>query len=360
MTTLAAALAALALAAVNATTRAPEPVPVTDAVDRLSLRELAGQRIIVGYGGADMPASLRARVRSGAVGGVIVFDRNIPSRRHLRSQLRRLQRTAHPLDAPLLTMVDQEGGLVKRLSGPPAASPARMGDRGTAYVGREGRATAANLRAVALNVNLAPVADLGLPGSYQRATGRAFGDRAAPVSALVRAFATGLQAGGVAATLKHFPGLGRVSGDEDARVQTVRVGAVTLRHQDEAPFRAGIRGGARMVMTSTARYPALDGRRPALLSRTITTGELRGRLGFGGVVITDDLDVAALRPYGRAGRLAIDATVAGNDLLLYCQSATSADKALDATVRAVGDGRISREQLEASVRRILALRNALP
>lgn len=359
MTTLAAALAALALAAVAATTRAPDPTPATDAVDRLSLRELAGQRIIVGYGGGDLPAALRARVRAGAVGGVIVFDRNIPSRRHLRAELRRLQRTARPLEAPLLTMVDQEGGQVKRLSGPPSVSPARMGARGTAYTGAQGRATAANLRAVALNVNLAPVADLGLPGSYQRATGRAFGDRAAPVSAAVRAFATGLQAGGVAATLKHFPGLGRVSGDEDARVQTVRASAGTLRHQDEAPFRAGIRGGVRLVMTSTARYPALD-RGPALLSPAITTGELRGRLGFGGVVITDDLDVPALRPYGRAGRLAIDATRAGNDLLLYCQSAANADRALDATVRAVGGGRITREQLEASVRRILALRTALP
>ena len=359
MTTLAAALAALALAAVTATTRGPDPTPATDAVDRLSLRELAGQRIIVGYGGADVPASLRARVRAGAVGGVIVFDRNISSRTRLREELRGLQRTSRPLAPPLLTMVDQEGGQVKRLSGPPSASPARMATYGTASVGREGRATAANLRRVALNVNLAPVADLGLPGSYQRATGRAFGDRAGPVSALVRAFATGLQAGGVAATLKHFPGLGRVSGDEDARVQTVGARARTLRQQDEAPFRAGIRGGARRVKTSTARYPALARRRPALLSRSITTGELRGRLGFGGVVVTDDLDVVALRPYGRAGRLAIDATRAGNDLLLYCQSAANADRALDATVRAVRDGRISRERLEASVRRILALRTAL-
>jgi len=358
MIALAAAAAALAMSAISAAAPAGPARPAADAVDRLSVRQLVGQRLVVGYPGADVPADLRARVRAGHVGGVIVFDRNIPSRAHLRAQLRSLQRTSRPLKPPLLTMVDQEGGLVKRLSGPPSSSPAAMGRRGAAYVRGQGKATAANLRAVALNVNLAPVADLGLPGSYQRETGRAFSDRAAPTAALSSAFAVGLQAGGVAAALKHFPGLGRVSGDEDQRVQKVGVSARTLRHQDEVPFAAGIRAGARMVMTSTALYPALDDE-PALLSPRITTGELRERLGFTGVAVTDDLDVPALRPYGQAGRLGIEATIAGNDVLLYCQSPGNADRALEAIVRAVKDGRISRAALETSVRRIVALRGEL-
>jgi beta-N-acetylhexosaminidase len=337
---------------------ATAPPAPADPVAALSLRQLAGQRIVVGYPRGDVPASLRAQVRAGTVGGVIVFDRNIPSRAHLRGQLRRLQRTSRPLDAPLLTMVDQEGGQVKRLSGAPRTSPARMGRWSADAVRAEGAATARNLRRVALDVNLAPVADVGLPGSYQHATQRAFSGRPGRAASRSSAFAVGLQSAGVAATLKHFPGLGRIAHDEDRTVQTVHAGVHTLRTVDEVPFAAGIHAGVGMVMTSTARYPALDSA-PALLSRTVTTGELRERLGFQGVAITDDLDVPALRGYGGAGRLAVRATAAGNDLLLFCQTPAHARQAVDAIVRAVRQGRLSRRTLEASVRRIRGLRVAI-
>lgn len=330
----------------------------SDPVASLSLRQLAGQRIVVGFQGTRIPSSLLARVRRGEVGGVIVFAPNIGSRSGLAAQMRRVQRSGGPLGAPLLTMIDQEGGLVKRLPGAPSGSPAAMGRRGTAYVRRQGLATAANLRAAGINVNLAPVVDLGRAGSYQRRTQRAFAAQPAAVSALGGAFAAGLQQGGVAATLKHFPGLGGVTRDEDALVQTVRLPAATLRAADEAPFRAGMAAGARMVMTSTARYPALSSR-PALLSPAISTGELRQRLGFTGVSITDDLDVAGLRPYGGPARLALAASGAGNDVLLFAQSAEHGRRALDATVAAVRSRHLSRTGLETSVRRILALRQAL-
>ena len=247
--------------------------------------------------------------------------------------MRRLQRVSRPVPAPLLTMIDQEGGLVARLPGAPAGAPAQMGRRGTAYVRRQGRLTAANLRRAGMLVNLAPVVDLGRPGSYQAATGRAFARRPAAVAALGTAFARGLQEGGVAATLKHFPGLGAVSRDEDALIQTVRLSRATLRAADEVPFAAGIRAGARLVMTSTARYPALDGRRVALLSRRITTTELRGRLGFRGVAITDDLDVTAMRRLAGPGTLAVRASAAGNDLLLFAQDPGRAQRGLSAVAR---------------------------
>ncbi len=332
---------------------------VRDPVASLSLRQLAGQRIVVGYRGTSIPASLLARARRGEIGGVIVFASNIRSRGSLATQIRRLQRARGPLAAPLLTMIDQEGGLVKRLPGAPTGSPASMGRRGSAFVRRQGRATAANLRAAGINVNLAPVVDLGRPGSYQRRTQRAFAARPTAVSALGSAFAAGLQQGGVAATLKHFPGLGGVTRDEDALVQTVRLSRATLRGADETPFRAGMAAGARLVMTSTARYPSLSSR-PALLSPAITTGELRQRLGFTGVSITDDLDVAGLRPYGGPVRLALAASAAGNDLLLFAQSADDGRRALGATVDGVRSRHLSRTGLETSVRRILALRAALP
>jgi beta-N-acetylhexosaminidase len=349
-------LPALAAAALPAAP-APPPAAVPARVAGLTLRQAAGQRIIVGWEGQRIPGWLVARVRRGEVGGVIAFSRNIRSRGALAAELRRLQRVRRPVRAPLLTMIDQEGGLVSRLPGAPSGSPAQMGRRGAAHVRDQGRRTAANLRAARVNVNLAPVMDLGRPGSYQRATGRAFAARPGPVGRLGGAFAAGLQRGGVAATLKHFPGLGAVPGDEDARVQTVPYRRATLRRIEMAPFAAGIRAGASLVMTSTARYPALD-RRIALLSRPIVTGELRGRLGFRGVVITDDLDVRALRALGPR-RLGVRASAAGNDLLLYAQSPRHARQGLDAVVGAVRAGTLSRRELEASVRRVLALRAQL-
>lgn len=333
--------------------RTPDPLA------GLSLRQLAGQRIVVGYAGPRVPAWLLGRARRGEIGGVIAFSRNIPSRARLAAQMRRLQRGARPVSAPLLTMVDQEGGLVARLPGAPSGAPAQMGRRGAAYVRRQGRLTAANLRRSGMRVNLAPVVDLGRPGSYQRATGRAFARRPAAVAELGSAFVRGLQEGGAAATLKHFPGLGAVRQDEDALIQTVRLSRATLRAADEVPFAAGIRAGARLVMTSTARYPALDGRRVALLSRRITTTELRGRLGFRGVAITDDLDVTAMRRLAGPGTLAVRASAAGNDVLLFAQDPGRAQRGLDAVVAAVRAGRLSRAELLASVRRVLALRRAL-
>ena len=330
-----------------------------DPVAELTTRQLAGQRIVVGYAGVRVPAWLLARVRRGEVGGVIAFARNIRSRGALAAQMRRLQRASRPLGVPLLTMIDQEGGLVARLPGAPSGAPAQMGRRGAAYVRRQGRLTAANLRAAGMNVNLAPVVDLGRPRSYQARTGRAFARSPSAVAALGSAFAGGLQQGGVAATLKHFPGLGGVTRDEDALIQTVGLTRGTLQRADEAPFVAAIRAGARLVMTSTARYPALDGTRVALLSRRITTTELRGRLGFRGVAITDDLDVTAMRGLAGPGTLALRATTAGNDLLLFAQDPDRARRGLDAVVAAVRAGQVSRAALLASVRRVAALRAAV-
>jgi beta-N-acetylhexosaminidase len=330
-----------------------------DPVASLTTRQLAGQRIVVGYAGARVPAWLLARVRRGEVGGVIAFSRNIRSRGALAAQMRRLQRASRPLGVPLLTMIDQEGGLVARLPGAPSGSPARMGRRGAAFVRRQGRLTAANLRGAGMNVNLAPVVDLGRAGSYQARTGRAFARSPSAVAALGSAFAGGLQQGGVAATLKHFPGLGGVTRDEDTLIQTVRLSRATLQHADEAPFAAAIRAGTRLVMTSTARYPALDGPRVALLSHRITTTELRGRLGFRGVAITDDLDVTAMRRLAGPGTLAVRATTAGNDLLLFAQDPDRARRGLNAVVAAARAGRVSRAALVASVRRVVALRGAV-
>jgi beta-N-acetylhexosaminidase len=328
----------------------------------LTLRQLVGQRLIVGYAGTKPPSKLRRRIERGELAGVILFSRNIGSRERLRRTVASLQAIERPagLDQPLLIMIDQEGGLVKRLSGAPDRSPAKVGrTRDASYAREVGRATAANLSDVGVNVDLAPVLDIGRRGSNVRRLGRAYGSTARQVTLTGVPFAQGLGDGGVAAAAKHFPGLGDARVDEDVAVNRSKRSLDFLRSIDEAPFAAAFAAGVPMVMTSTSIYTALDKRRPALLSRAVTTRELRDRLGFAGVSITDDLDVGALDRFGSAARLGLRAARAGNDLLLYAQSYGNGASAASALVRAAQAGDIERSDLEQHAARVLALRASL-
>jgi beta-N-acetylhexosaminidase len=325
---------------------------------RLSPAQLAGERIVTGFEGAAVPARLASEVRAGLVAGVVLFAENLRSRRSARRLIGSLQaiRRPHGLRQPLLVMVDQEGGLVKRLAGPPAESAAEMGRRGAAFSRREGARTAANLRSVGINVDLAPVLDVPRPGGFIAETKRGFGATPARVAATAVAFARGLEGGGVAATAKHFPGLGAAHLNTDEAAQAVRLSARTLRAIDEAPYRPFAAAGGSVVMLSTAVYPALD-RRPAAFSPTVVR-ELRRRVGFGGVTITDALEAASVRSFGGPGRAALAAASAGTDLLLFTDraAARSGRRALVAGARR---GTLDRGRLEASARRVLELRARL-
>ena len=331
----------------------------TDPLAGLTTRQLAGQMIVSGFAGRSAPASLVRRIRAGEVAGVILFSRNIGSRRALRAEIRRLQKIPRPrlLQLPLLVMVDQEGGQVKRLSGAPTRSPAEIGRTGSNAIARaEGRATARNLAGVGINVNLAPVMDVGRPGSYQQRTGRSYSSDPKVVAELGGEFVAGLGDGDVASTLKHFPGLGTVPADQDRGIQRVGLSATTLRNVDELPFREGIDSGAELVMMSTAVYQALDRSAPAVFSYAITTRELRTRVGFQGVTITDDLEVPAMRRYGSVQRRALRAARAGNNLLLFGQDVRSGARAHGAIVAAMRSGALSKRLVRTSAFVTLLLR----
>jgi len=336
---------------------APPGTGARPAPPGLDATQLAGQRVVVGYDGTNVPAAVRRAIGRGEAGGVILFGPNVPSAAALRRQVRELRAIPRPRalrDAPPLVMLDQEGGLVKRLPGPPSLSPAALGrarDAGLAF--REGRATGALLRSAGVNVDLAPVMDLARPGSATRRLGRSYSGDPRLAGRLGAAFARGLRLGGVASVLKHFPGLGYVPGDADLAIQSVPLAARVLRARDEAAFALPIAAGAQLVMSSDARYPALDPA-PAMLSRRIVTGELRGRLGFRGVTITDDLGLPILRPWGDTKGLALRAAGAGNDLLLFAHSPAQGAEAVSALVR-----RADPTAQRAAVERILALRRSL-
>ena len=238
---------------------------------------------------------------------------------------RRLQRAdasrRNPVRAPLLLMADQEGGIVRRLPGPPDLSEKQVGQSADppAQAALAGAGAAAALRQAGLNVNLAPVLDVyRAAGDFIGQYGRSYSRHAGQVARLGAEFVRAQQGGGVAAAAKHFPGLGAASPyqDTDLRPVTLTVRAATLRRVDERPYRAAIAAGVRLVMVSWAVYPALDPYRPAGLSPVVVQGELRQRLGFRGVTITDALEAGGLRGYGTIARRGQLAALAGMDLLL--------------------------------------------
>jgi beta-N-acetylhexosaminidase len=321
---------------------------------------LAGQRTIVGFPGTSIPLPVSRGIRNGRIGGVILFSDNIPSRTAVQRLTRRLQAISRPKPLrayPLLIMTDQEGGLVKRISGAPKTSAAEMGRRGPAFARRQGRLTGKNLRNAGINVNLAPVLDVARPGGNIAATDRGFGSTVRGVVRSAIPFATALEANGVAATAKHFPGLGSVKLNTDNAVQRVRLSKATLRTVDEAAYRPFIRARGDLAMVGTAIYPAFSGR-PAAFSRRIVTGELRERLGFRGVTVTDALGTVAARAFGGPRRVTPAAAHAGMDLMLFSDY-SSALRGQDAMADRLRSEKLSLAAFQLSVDRVLRLRARL-
>ena len=199
--------------------------------------------------------------------------------------------------------------------------------------------------------------DVARPGGMIAATERGFGTTPAQVAATAIPFSTGLREGGVAATAKHFPGLGVAAENTDFAAQRIDLSKRTLRAVDEAPYRRFIARGGEMVMLSTAIYPALSPR-PAAFARPIASGELRSRLGFAGVSITDALESVAVRDFGGPARAGLAAARAGTDLLLFTDYRTAA-RAGGALLRALRAGRLNRAAFETAAGRVLRLRHGL-
>lgn len=352
-----------------ATTSARRTLVQRPLVQRLSLQELAGQRIVYAYAGLRPPPSLLAAIRAGEAGGVIFFAPNISSTSQLRAVIEELQRAslASPPHTRLLMLTDQEGGEVRRLPGAPIPSEKQIGATTdpVAAAGSAGAGAGRNLRGVGINVNLAPVLDVyRQPGDFIDEFQRSYSSDPRTVAELGGAFISAQQRLGVAATAKHFPGLGSAS-----RQQNTDLGAVglrsplsTLRAVDEAPYVSAIAAGVKLVMTSWAVFPALDPRLPAGLSPAVIQSELRGRLRFAGVTITDGIEAGALARFGAVGNRAVLAASAGADLIL-CATTNPDDNspalgiaARNAIASALAHGRLAQAAAQQSAGRILALR----
>jgi beta-N-acetylhexosaminidase len=346
--------------------RDPSPGAKQPPLPKLTIAQLAGLRVVASFrdvGEGRVPRALVRRIRRGEIGAVCLFAENGHTVATIRRLTRKLQAIPRPagLRAPLLVMIDQEGGRVRRITdSPPAESALKMASTGSEdRVRARGLATARGLRRAGVNIDLAPVSDVPRTGSTLLEFKRTFGTNPRTIGTLAGAFAAGLVDGGVQATAKHFPGFGQAKVNSDNEVVSIGLSAQELRSVDEASFKQVVDDGAKLVMVSNAIYPALDPAVPATLSRKISGAEVRSRLGFDGVTITDDLEAAALRQYGGAGKIAVRAAGAGNDLVLFARKFKSSVRAAASLRAALRSGRISMADARAAAARVLALRRAV-
>jgi beta-N-acetylhexosaminidase len=327
---------------------APTAAPDEDPVSELTLQEQVGKLLVLRFAGTSAPAYVRNALRHGWAAGVILFRDNIGSPQQLKTLTRQLRKAAGKTTPIICT--DQEGGSIRNVTWAPPGN-AQAGQ----VPGRDAAAAAKALKAAGLNVSLAPVADV--PSVDGAALGgRAFSRDPARAAKAVAAAVDGWRAGGMAATAKHFPGLGGATVNTDRGSATIAGGAPTPA--DLAPFKAAIAARVPLIMSSHARYPRLDSTYIASQSRTILDTLLRKQLGYEGVVMTDSIEAAAVRATGSTEQAAVRSVRAGNDIVL-----TTGDGSWLRSFRALlAEARASdsfRERVKTSAARVLALQNSL-
>jgi beta-N-acetylhexosaminidase len=319
------------------------------AVDRLTLRQKVGQLIVSSFPDPAPPDYIRRRLRARETAGVILFGFNAGTEAEWRRLTGALQRHAR---GDALVMVDQEGGEIRTISwaGPAAGQPLQGG---AAAVQRSARAAGRQLSRAGVNVNLAPVADV--PAGTAPVMGfRAFDGDARGIAARTRASVEGLRAAGVAATAKHFPGLGgaQVNTDDASAVVTGPVAPGLV------PFQAAVGARSPLIMLSHALYPELDADRIASQSRSIVTGLLRRRLGYEGVIVTDSMEAQAVLDRSGVARAAERSLRAGADLILTTGSA-SWNQIHPWLLREARESPAFRKRVRESAARILELKKLL-
>ncbi|MCP4604937.1 MAG: beta-N-acetylhexosaminidase [Proteobacteria bacterium] len=283
---------------------------------------LAGRVIVAGFDGTRLPDDLKRKLEDRALGGVILFKRNVESYKQVASLLGEVRRTA-PMGFEPLAGVDQEGGRVVRLGAPLTVLPAprRFGEiNDPELTSSAGRLVGRELRALGFTINFAPLLDVDTNIESPIIGDRSFGKTPEQVIRHGFAFARGLRDGGSIPCAKHFPGHGDAVIDSHVSLPRVEHDRERLLNIEMEPFVAWARTGLGPVMTAHVVYPSLDPDKPATASRAVIRGELRDGLNFKGAVLSDDLEMGAVTEYGDPTEIASQAIRAGVDGLLICRS----------------------------------------
>ena len=324
------------------------------------IRAQAGQLLIMGFAAAEPGAHLRELLRRLQPGGVVLFARNIQEPRQTWELLRECRRQVR---TPLFLGVDMEGGTVDRFRNllgpaPSAAAVFSSGDR--RLFRKHGRVIGEAVRGLGFNLDFAPVLDLARQASRSALGSRAVSPDATEVAAYAREFLAGLKQTGVLGCGKHFPGLGEGRLDSHHHLPVIEKTWKKLWAEDLAPYRA-LRSRLPMIMVGHAAYPAVTGERiPASLSPKWITEVLRGKIGYRGLVLSDDLDMGGVLSAAPIEQAAVETLRAGADMYLVCQKEENVARAYEAVVREAERDRKFARRIAAASRRVLAFKERTP
>ena len=333
----------------------PPPDPIEEKLNSMTLEEKIGQMVMIGVYGTEINDDIIYSLNEFHFGGVIFFDRNLESVAQTKKFANDIEAAANQ-KVPLFFALDEEGGRVARGKNflQPAPSQEEIGQGGNPEDATYwAKYNATILKSIGVNINFAPVADVG-----SRDT-RSFGDDAQLVAQFVDAAAQGYEQENFLYTLKHFPGIGKGKIDTHQEVSSVEDSREILDAEDLPPFKKIISGHDNsrfMVMVGHLRYDALDPVNSASLSPAVMTGLLRNELGFNGVVITDDLEMGAIKNNVDLSTLGIRMIQAGGDIALVCHNYEHQQIVYNSILNAVKRGEISEARINESVRRILRMK----
>ena len=325
-------------------------------VANMSDADKVGQLLMIGIHGKTLNDDAKFMINEYRVGGIILFDRNMESKDQVKSLIADINKTGKSAGlTPLFIGIDQEGGAVARMEDqlikvPPAEE---LGKEPIEQAVSLAKQSGTELKDLGFNINFAPVADLGL--TY----GRSFSTNPDEVVRYASAVGKAYDEAGLWYSYKHFPGIGKTDVDLHADTSVVPVSKKTLLNEDTKVFVDLVKQSkpnTYAIMVSHAMYPQIDPDHPSSLSKTIITDWLRKDMGYNGVVVTDDMDMGALAKHYTFGDMAVQSILAGSDILLVCHEYEHMQEAYNGLMKAVKDGRISKERLDESVKRILLMK----
>lgn len=325
-------------------------------VANMSDADKVGQLLMIGIHGKTLNDDAKFMLNEYRVGGIILFDRNMESKDQVKSLITDINKTGKSAGlTPLFIGIDQEGGAVARMEDqlikvPPAEEGGKESVEQAASLAKQ---VGTELKDLGFNINFAPVADLGL--TY----GRSFSTNPDEVVRYASAIGKAYEEAGLWYSYKHFPGIGKTDVDLHADTSVVPVPKETLLNEDTKVFVDLIKQSkpnTYAIMVSHAMYPQIDPDHPSSLSKAIITDWLRKDMGYNGVVVTDDMDMGALAKHYTFGDMAVQSILAGSDILLVCHEYEHMQEAYNGLMKAVKDGRISKERLDESVKRILLMK----
>ncbi|TAL32934.1 MAG: beta-N-acetylhexosaminidase [Spirochaetes bacterium] len=345
-------------------TCSPEPRRFVDAdtlLGRMSLEQKIGQLLMVGVPGNAMSDASRAILEKYLPGGIILYGYNIDQRQGPARYVAALQESSMKYSGiPLFISTDQEGGRVYRITQGVTQFPGNMAFgvvNDTDLIYDASRILGMQLRAAGVNMNLAPVLDVNNNPDNPVINSRSFGSRADVVARMGRFYVKGLQKARCIAVGKHFPGHGDTNRDSHLTLPVITHDMERLASLELNPFDAAIKSGMEVIMTAHISYPTiLKSDIPATLSREMLTDLLRTKMGFQGLVITDDLEMHAISKMMGIGEAAVRTIEAGGDIILVSSHGTTVPLVHEALTKAVKSGALPVERVNQSVRRILELK----